>query len=390
MREFDLVLHGATGFTGQLAAKELSLYAPPALRWAISGRSEHKLQELGEKHAVPYLVADGLDAPAVQRVADSAGTVISCAGPFQEFGTPLVRACAHAGTHYADLSGELGWIWQLIQELHPVAQERGACIIPASGFDSVPSDLGVYTLAETIRQSGDAIGDITGFYRLKGGLNGGTLASGVSQSRHYSPEDLQHPFLLDPDPTQSWDNRLMPPEREKVFEVRGLRSFAAPFLMAPVNERVVRRTAALLSGTSNDYGNDFCYSEFHRSSDKAKAKQISAALTMTNWALNKPVLTKLIERFGPKPGEGPSEQVRTTGLVELTLLAGDIDNPGHRLDWFFPGDPGNTVTVRCLVQVGLSLAAGESRATGLQTPATALGARLTERLFERDALLNSA
>lgn len=389
MNSYDLVLQGATGFAGGLAAREIARTAPPGLKWAISGRSPEKLAALSEKLQVPFLVADGRDSEACQKLVEQTRVVLSCAGPFQVWGAPLLAACAASGTHYADLSGEIGWIWEMIQFNDPIARRSGAVILPASGFDSVPSDLAVHSLVRDLQNKEQPIGAFTGFFRLKGGLNGGTLASGLAQSEHYSPEDLAHPFLLDPDPQASWEHRVHAPQRESVFDVPAISGFAAPFVMAPVNERVVRRSAALADASGNSYGEGFCYSEHYRTSTRKAAKQIAGGLKLAEWALKSSIGRKLAKRFGPAPGTGPSERERTEGFVELTLLAGEVDNPSARLDWFFPGDPGNTVTVRCLVQVGLALAAGEARDAGILTPAYALGSRLVERLRARDALLDT-
>lgn len=389
MSDFDLVLHGATGFTGQLAAKELARCADPSLRWALSGRSQEKLQTLASQLGVPILITDSANVSECERLTSCARVVLSCAGPYQLYGTPLLAACAASGTHYADLSGELGWMWEMIQSHDAIARRTGAVLIPASGFDSVPTDLAVYTLVRELQQREIQVGDLTGFFRIKGGLNGGTLATGLAQSERYSPEDLAHPFLLDPDPQQSWDHRAVAPSREQAFAVPSLGGFAAPFVMAPVNERVVRRSAALSEAAGRSYGSDFSYSEYLRVAEKSKAKQFALGLKLSEWALSKPLGRKLIQRFGPAPGTGPSEQQRTEGFVELSVLAGELQDPDGRVDWFFPGDPGNTVTVRCLVQVGLALCAGEARDAGLLTPAHALGSRLIERLRGRDALLDS-
>jgi short subunit dehydrogenase-like uncharacterized protein len=389
MAAFDLVLHGATGFTGGLAAREIARSAPSGLKWAVSGRNPERIAQLGFELGVESIVTDGLDPQACAALAEESRVVVSCAGPYQQFGSELLAACAARGTHYADLSGEVGWIWQMIQEHHASAQRSGAVILPASGFDSVPSDLGVATLVRMLAQQERPVGDLTAFYRLKGGLNGGTLASGLSQADAWSAEDLTHPFLLDPDPEASWQDRLMPPAREAGFDVPALEAFGAPFVMAPVNERVVRRSAALADAAGHSYGAEFSYSEWMRTSTAKRARQLAFGLRVTDWMLRSHFGRRLTKRFGPKPGEGPTEQVRSGGFVELSILAGPLDRPDARLDWFFPGDPGNTVTVRCLIQVGLALAAGEARDAGLLTPAYALGSRLVERLRARDALLDA-
>lgn len=391
MKDLDLVLQGATGFTGRLAAAELARAAPPGLRWGVCGRTRERVEAIAERYGAEALVADAHDAEALARVAQRARVVISCAGPFTELGTPLLAACVEHGAHYADLSGELGWIWQMIQQYHTPARERGVVLLPCSGFDSVPSDLAVLTMLRLLRERGQEAGALTGFFRLKGGLNGGTLASGIAQYERWSVDDLSHPFLLDPDPEASWQQRLLPPPTRPVFRVPALRGYAAPFVMAEVNERIVRRSAALAE-SGNDaspYGPDFTYGEHLVSSSRKQANAFKWGDRLARWALATQWTRNILRKRGPKPGEGPSERQRTEGFVELTLLAGDLAEPDARLDWFFPGDPGNTVTVRCLVQVGLALAADEARDAGLLTPAHALGSRLVERLRTRDALLDA-
>ncbi|MAW59337.1 MAG: hypothetical protein CMJ94_00730 [Planctomycetes bacterium] len=285
MSDFDLVLHGATGFTGRLAAREIARTAEPGLRWAISGRSEAKLQELSSQLGVPRLLTDGAHPAACEQTARRARVVLSCAGPFQLYGSHLLRACAESGTHYADLSGEIGWIWEMIRDHHDTARRTGAVILPASGFDSVPSDLAAQTLVRDLQQKEVEVGELTGFFRLKGGLNGGTLASGLAQSELHSPEELAHPFLLDPDPQQSWAERLLPPDRPEVFPAGAAGGFACPFVMAPVNERLVRRSAALAEEHGRGYGDEFSYAEFLRSSSEKQAKQLATGTRLGRWAL---------------------------------------------------------------------------------------------------------
>jgi short subunit dehydrogenase-like uncharacterized protein len=365
-RKFDLVLHGASGFTGQLAAQELAAHAPAHLRWAVCGRSQARVAQIAQKHKVPALCADGLDRAAVDALAAQTRVVLSCAGPFSLYGNALVDACVKHGTHYADLSGELPWIHQLIARHHDACSAAGTTLIPASGFDSVPADLGVWALQQEL----GACVPIHGFFAIRGGFNGGTLHSGIA---------LGERGELQADPLEQQPRR-------QVFPVPSLAAWAAPFLMAPVNESVVRRSAALLAPSTQAYGEGFAYHEHLLVRTRSKAHTMAVLLKLSNAMLNSSLGRKFLRRFGPKPGEGPSAQSIREGYARLTLLAGPLDQPLAQRRWFWNGDPSNQITVRCLVQTGLALAAGEAQRGGVLTPASALGATLLQRLFAIDAM----
>ena len=228
-RDFDLVLQGATGFTGQLAAAELKRHAPEGFQWAIAGRSQERLRVMSEDLGVPMLVADGLDLRAVDALARQSRVVISCAGPFARFGTPLVDACVAHQTHYADITGELPWIQSLSERHGATCLDSGTTLIPASGFDSVPSDLAVHALVTALPEAMP----VFGFFSLRGGLNGGTLHSGIALA-----EDHPSPF----------------PSLRPVFPASSLGAWGAPFVMGPVNESVVERSALDLSESVAGYG----------------------------------------------------------------------------------------------------------------------------------------
>lgn len=354
-RDYDLVLQGATGFTGQQAAAELATVAPEGLRWAVAGRDSARVRAVAERHGVPAVVADGLDEDAVARLAASTQVVISCAGPFRRYGTPLVRACVAQRTHYADLTGEQAWVKALIAAHHEEARRIGVTLIPASGVDCVPSDLAVQAL---LAQSPGTT-RITGFFRTKLGLNGGTLATGLDVAEQHAS-----------------DAQATPSPR---FAVPSLDGWAAPYLLADMDEFTVRRSLAL-QGTHCDYREHFLASGRFAAWGMATQMRVLGSLMARGWG------RALLRRFGPKPGEGPSEKMRRETVVRFHALAGDPAAPDAALHWTFPGDPANVVTVHCLVQTGLALAAGEARAAGILTPATALGERLRARLEETGAL----
>jgi short subunit dehydrogenase-like uncharacterized protein len=357
---FDLILQGATGFTGQLAAKELALRAPQGLHWAIAGRNRTRVDALAQKLGVPGLVADGLDPMATDALAAQTRVILSCAGPFSRYGTLLVKACVQHGTHYADLTGELPWIQQVIAEHHQACVATGTTLIPASGFDSVPADLGVLAMRQKV--GGDV--PIQGFFHVRGGLNGGTLRSGMALA-----EQGQLKSEATADATGA-----------KVFFVPSLQRWAAPFLMAPVNESVVARTATLIESDSPGASPGTPYREYLLIRSCWKAHLMAAMLTSSHAMLNARLGRKLLRRFGPKPGEGPSEESMHNGFATLTLLAESLEAPLATLRWRWKGDPSNTITVHCLVQTGLALAAGEAQRAGVLTPASALGTTLFARL----------
>jgi short subunit dehydrogenase-like uncharacterized protein len=364
-KEFDLVLQGATGFTGRLAAAEIAHRdahkAGPKLRWAIAGRNEEKLQALAEQFKVPYLIAPGLDDDAVDALAQQTRVVISCAGPFSRFGTPLVDACVRHQTHYADLTGELPWVHLMIHQHHQKASESGTALLPASGFDSVPTDLAVFHMVRHLQAKAEstqpAVGVLTGHYKLQGGFNGGTIASGLELYEKY------------PD--------YMAKADRNIFKVPALNCWAAPFLMAPVNEWVVRRSAELLEEAGQGYGEGFDYHEYMSARSRFSARALATVLRSLQSLMEKKWGRGLIRKLAPNPGKGPSQASRHRGFAHLRLLDQDGESVGKLM---MNGDPSNLITVRCLVQVGLALAAGEAQRGGVVTSAAAFGDTLIERL----------
>jgi short subunit dehydrogenase-like uncharacterized protein len=379
-RDFDLVLQGATGFTGRLAAAELERAAPAGLRWAVAGRDLERVTEVAAAHDVPAVVANGLDPTAMDALAARARVVLSCAGPFAAYGTPLVAACARHGTHYADLTGELPWIRELIGQWHASCARSGTALLPACGFDAVPSDLAMHELRRRAQAHGLPSGPACGFWRIRGGMNGGTLASGLHLYARWKPEDFAHPYLLDPDPAESLRARGPPCATYPTFAVPALHRWAAPFVMAGVNERVVRRSVALLAAEGDSTAAAFPYREFRATRSRGAALIARAELALAEILLRRRAGRALLRQIGPKPGAGPSEADRRAGFAHLDLLLGDLSRPVLHLSHRWDGDPSNTITVRCLVYAGLELAERGPRRGGVLTPAVALGERLFTRL----------
>lgn len=381
-RPFDLILQGATGFTGHLAAEELALHAPSSLRWAVAGRDATRVSAVAQRFGVPAIIADGLDPQAVNDLAAQTRVVISCAGPFSVFGNPLVEACVKNQTHYADLTGELPWIQKLINTHHEKCVAQRTTLIPASGFDSVPADLGVFAMRQQLKENLPLHKDgmaLHGFFTVRGGLNGGTLHSGIALAEQGVLTDASPPAHIGP----------------AVFRVPSLKRWAAPFLMAAVNESIVARSRDLLESHSDALAAESSnaptasatpYQEHLLVRGRFRALQMKWLLQISNGFLQSSFGRRLLKRFGPKPGEGPSEQDIRDGFARFIVIAGDLDNPTAMRQWNWDGDPSNRITVRCLVQTGLALAAGEALSGGVLTPASALGNQLLQRLVATGAV----
>lgn len=403
-RVFDVVLYGATGFVGQQTAAYFAEHFPQ-LRWAIAGRSKDKLQAIAHRLGIDddqsrIIVADSGDANALLRLAHQTHVVLSSAGPFARFGTPLVDACVAAQTHYVDITGETPWVRQLIDKHHDQASKDGTRIVPCCGFDSVPSDLGVWLTARAIYEHfGEACTDVKAAFSIRGGLNGGTLASLLNIAETGQTKSFENPFLLNPDDAKPNDpsghDDVYSPHRDKDFK-----AWVGPFVMGPINTRVVRRSVALRQQASgknkgNSHGNDaqafaeaFHYQEYARFGVGAKAAITAAGFS---WGMNATQIgllfspiRKITQRMGPAPGEGPSEA--------------DMDNGGFKCDFFgrtargqqvrgriaTKGDPGNRATTKFVCEAAAALVVdklpGGKNFGGVLTPSTAIGQALVDRL----------
>lgn len=382
-REFDLVLFGATGFTGRLVAEYLSRAADKP-RWAIAGRDRTRLETLG--FGVPVLVADALDASQVADLAQKARVVCTTIGPYTRYGSELVRACAEAGTHYCDLAGEVAWMRRMIDAHHERARATGARIVHACGFDSVPSDLGTWAVQqEAVAAVGKPANSVTALFgRTRGGLSGGTLASGLEAAVEASRDRtarrvLADPYALDPVPH---DERPAAPDVTSVRWDSRLGVWTAPFLMAEINTRVVRRSHAL---AGFPWGRDFVYREAMSAPGSARglalALGMAGGLATLAFAKNRPRLLRELVRRGPKPGTGPSPETRARGRWEVRFVAEAGDRRLLYVAGDEHGDPGYTSTAKMLGESALCLALdGLTSAGGVTTPSLAMGGTLLERL----------
>jgi short subunit dehydrogenase-like uncharacterized protein len=382
-REFALVVFGATGFTGRLVSEYIAR-SGEAVTWAIAGRNRAKLEALGR--GVPIIVADALDPAAMAAVAGRTKVVCTTAGPFAKYGSELVAACAKAGTHYCDLTGEVQWMRRMIDAHHVTATKTGARIVHTCGFDSIPSDLGTWALQqEMIHTFGTPATRVTALFgESSGGLSGGTIASALSTATEASEHRevrtlLANPYALDPDPLAE---RPPAPDEVSIGWDRRLKMFTIPFVMAQVNTRVVRRAHAL---AGQPWGKDFVYREVMSTPGSARglamAVGITGGLAGLVFAMKRPRLRAQLAKRAPKPGEGPSPEARAKGHWKVRLVG---EAGPDRLIYVVAddhGDPGYASTAKMLGESALCLARDPLTSSGgVTTPSVAMGQALLDRL----------
>lgn len=397
-REFDVVLFGASGFVGRLVAEQLARSAGDGVRIALAGRTRERVAAVRDGLGMdwPVRMADSADEGSVRALAGSAAVVVSTVGPYLRYGLPLVRACADAGTDYADLTGEVLFVRQSLAAAHERAAATGARIVHSCGFDSVPSDLAVLLLAD--RAAADGAGDLTDVNLLvrsaKGGFSGGTIDSLRQQLREVREHPelrrvVADPYALSPDRAAEPDLGRQPDVGPPARLADG--TWVAPFVMAPYNTRIVRRSNALLD---HRYGTALRYREFVATGrswwSPAAATAATAGQALVGAAVGQPWLSPVVDRLLPAPGEGPSEQARREGHFRLEVRAVTTSGARYRAVVAAPGDPGYAATSVMLAQSALELAGTRSAAGrgGVLTPAVALGENLAARLRDRGFTLD--
>jgi short subunit dehydrogenase-like uncharacterized protein len=318
-------------------------------------------------------------------LARDAAVVLSTAGPFALYGSELVAACVRHGTHYVDITGETPWVKGLIDRHHDEARRKGARIIPMCGFDSIPSDLSAYLAQQAMQaQFGEPCSSVKVAFSLRGGFNGGTLASLFNMLASGQDEAMADLFLLNPANTR-------PAKTSAHADPQGPRhdadfsAWLGPFFMAPINTRVVRRSAALL-----DYHKDFAYQEYLRlgagPGAAVAATLLSAGSASSQVALRFAPFRKLAEKLSPPPGAGPSESSMDGGSFRARWVGHSAGGNTVRGEIADQGDPGNRATTKMLCEAALALALqldelpGGRGFGGLLTPASGLGDALVQRL----------
>lgn len=395
MSQYDIVLFGASSFVGQIICRYLIEYAPnEQINWAIAGRSQQKLQQLktslGEKaSSLPILLADAADQQALNALCQQTRVVMSTVGPYALYGEPMVKACVETGTDYCDLTGEPQWIIKMLEQYESQAKQSGARIVNCCGFDSIPSDLGVYFLQQqAIAQSGKPCNEVKMCVtKLKGNASGGTIASMLQLVKEVSKDKqlrkkMTNPYAL----CQTSHPYAVRQHVQKKAEYAPEHDmWTAPFVMAAINTRVVHRSNSLLN---NRYGDTFLYQESmgtgagekgkKRASSFAKglnAFMLAAAISPSRWFMERFIL--------PKPGEGPSVKEQETGCFECVFIGQDANNNQVKVTVTGDKDPGYGSTAKMLSQAAICLAKDKpDQPGGFWTPASLLAEPLKSRLAE--------
>lgn len=396
-KEFDIVLMGATGFTGRLVAERLGQIAPTGLRWALAGRNAGKLEKIRSELAaqipglasVPIIIADSADAASLAALAQRTAVVISTVGPYAQYGDALVAACVEAGIDYCDLTGEVQWIRKMIDAHHDRAVGTGARIVHCCGFDSIPSDLGTHFLQEASKSKHGEFAEVVKMVLMKsrGGFSGGTVASlfGVLEQAASDAEIrkiLGNPYSLNPPEFRRG------PQRGDKFTVEyneNAKGYTGPFLMAPINERMVRRSAALLGNTYGEF-------DYHESayfgpglSGRAKAEGFRVGMGAFVGLSAVGPLRKLLQSQLPAPGEGPTPEQIENGFFVTRIFGTSRSGKKTAIEVRGKRDPGYGGTASMLASAALCLALDRDKCpkvAGILTPAVALGTTVLPRLAD--------
>ena len=388
---YDVVLFGVTGFTGRQTAEWFDAHAPEGLRWAIAARNATKLAALADSltSSPDQIIADSTDAASIDAMVAQARVLLTTAGPFAKYGTPVVEACVRHKTHYVDITGETPWVADLIEAFHAQAAADGTRIVPFCGFDSIPSDVGTLMVVDWIRENyGQPTKNVRAGFSVTGGVNGGTLASGLVMAEAGENKRLAHTQLLNPPEFRTKEERDRSADFASVAWDDDLERWTAPFFMASINTRVVRRSNALRHLWANDtaYGDTFTYNECAEFRSRRQAYGMAAGGLVAVALLSNRPGRAIAKRFGPDPGEGPSEETMDGGYRRARISATADDGRKALGTVSYPGDPGNRATVLMLCCSALALALdldalpGGLERGGVLTPATALGQPLIERL----------
>ncbi|MCF8210686.1 MAG: saccharopine dehydrogenase NADP-binding domain-containing protein [Rhodoferax sp.] len=390
-RKYDVVLYGASGFVGRQTVAYFARHPQVkalGLKWALGGRSADKLAGVRRDCGAPdvgLLVADADDAQAIDALARSARVVLSTAGPFALYGSELVAACVRHGTHYVDITGETPWVKGLIEQHHDQARRDGTRIIPLCGFDSIPSDLSAYLANQALaEQLGQTCTRVKAAFSIRGGFNGGTLASMFNMLSSGQAQRVADLFLLNP-AGQRPESGVVHADPVGPRHDPDFAAWLGPFFMGPINTRVVRRSAALLG-----YAPDFSYQEYLRLGAgpvaAVAATALSAGSLVSQAALQWSAVRKLAEKLAPAPGAGPSESSMDGGSFRCEWIGHGDAGGVVRGVISDRGDPGNRATTKLVCESALALVLqidalpGGPTHGGVLTPASGLGDVLVQRL----------
>ena len=403
-RAYAVVLYGATSFVGQITAHYLAEFLSAnkdknsdTVNWAIAGRDQEKLNELQSNLSskVNIIVANSDDAASLDAMTEQTQVIISTVGPYLKYGEPLIKSCVDNGTDYVDLTGEAIFIKDMMDKYQQAAKQSGARIVNSCGFDSIPSDLGVYFTQKQAEAKFDSACDVIHMRvkAAKGGLSGGTIASmvtifeevGQNKSRR---KQVANPYLLndDTDAPNVRQSNVSKPEYDSEHQ-----RWLAPFVMASINTRIVHRSNQLLG---YEYGRDFKYDEAMWMKDGIKGKLTSYALSagllgFATAMMITPSRELLSKHVLPKSGSGPSKEEQENGYFDIRLFGQTANKHSIATKVTGDKDPGYGSTSRMLSQAALCLAQDISKEEvvgGFWTPASAMGDKLLTRLEEHAGL----
>mgnify|MGYP001445812334 FL=1 len=383
-RKYEIVVYGATGFTGQICCKYLRDNYKD-LTWAMSGRNQEKLEQIKSELNLDcdIVVADGADLEALRSLTSQTKVVLSTAGPFARYGSMLVQACVENETHYTDITGENHWVRGLIDKHHAEAASKGIRIIPSCGYDSVPSDIGAFY---TITQFNKPVSRVDVYHEAQGGASGGTTETIFTMDG--LSKEMRDPFVLNPEDSVSDEQREKSKDGFVIKQVEGLEGWSGIGMMAVANTRVVRRSAALMAQNQKPYGNNFTFGEHGLFSTKRMARLASYASILAFIIIGTP-LKRLVRPFLLKPGEGPSQETQDKGWFRATFVAYSDDNERKICSMYGSGDPGYKSTAKMVCESALALAKsndlpGGSEYGGVLTSAVGLGDVLIQRLKDAE------
>ena len=388
-RPYDIIVWGASGFTGRLVVDYMSKHQTTSnLRWAVAGRNTNKLEEVLLGREVPILQAESHDAESLEALVRQGRVILTTVGPYARYGSELVAACVRHGTHYCDLTGEVHWMREMISKHQQEAKDSGARIVHTCGFDSIPSDIGVFYLQKQMQaRHGVAAKHIK--YRtisFSGGASGGTIDSMMAMMEKAKEDPSISKIIADPYALNDGKKGLDEPDRMSPYFDEDFDSWVGPFIMAAINTRVVRRTNELLGGI---YGTDFRYDEGTLSGKGAGGFFGATGVGIGTGALaglaSFSPTRSILKRVLPKPGEGPSKEARDKGFFEIELLGIHPNDTSKNIKVRVKGDkdPGYGSTSKMLSESALALAQDDLPVEGgFWTPASAMGEALLKRLPE--------
>ena len=373
-REFDIIVYGASGYTGRLVAEYLAQSYPEGVKWAMAGRNEDKLaavrDEIGAPADTPLVVANADDPASLEAMAERAKVIVTTVGPYQLYGEPLVAACAKTGTDYVDLCGEPAWMRQMIDKYGDAAKESGARIVFSCGFDSIPFDLGVWFTEEFARDKlGGPAPRVRGRVRaMEGKFSGGTAASLQATTAAAAKDPAVIQLLVNPFALAPGFAGAEQPRGDAVDYEADIDSWVAPFIMAAINTKNVHRTNFLLG---HPYGEDFVYDEMMMTGPGDAGEATAKGAASAN---------PLGGDDAPKPGEGPTKEERENGFYDVLFIA-DGDGGSVRASVKGDKDPGYGSTSKMLAESALCLICDVPDAPGgICTPGAVMAAPLIGRL----------